>query len=122
MGSVLNLPKGPLCIVQFASQPPQSNSTMEQENPALEAILAEIATHLPAKIASQIYAQRALRIYSEDLLYIVKPAEYRYWTRAAALSDADAILAEHQEGDNEDYIEPSLAGRSSSPSRALHAA
>jgi hypothetical protein len=39
--------------------------------------------------------RRQLRIYGDDDLFVVKPAERRYWTETAGLNDADLILADH---------------------------
>jgi len=39
--------------------------------------------------------RRQLRIYDENALFILKPSEVRYWTRAAGLNDGDAVLADH---------------------------
>jgi len=39
--------------------------------------------------------RRQLRIYSENDLFVLKPAEVRCWTRTAGLNDADVILADH---------------------------
>lgn len=39
--------------------------------------------------------RRQLRIYTENDLCILKPAEARYWTRTAGINDADVILADH---------------------------
>jgi hypothetical protein len=38
--------------------------------------------------------RRVLRIYGAEDVYIVKPADQRYWTRSRALNDADAMIAE----------------------------
>ena len=43
--------------------------------------------------------RRHLRLYVDDDLFVVKPSEHRNWTRIAALNDADAILADHWNGE-----------------------
>ncbi len=60
----------------------------------LDLLLAHIAEHLPQKIAENIYTRRVLRIYEGDDIYVVKPAQRRYWSRSAGLNDADGILGE----------------------------
>ena len=47
--------------------------------------------HLP-----YLNERRAIRFYKGDVLTVLKPAEWRYWTVAAGLNDADAILADHR--------------------------
>jgi hypothetical protein len=39
--------------------------------------------------------RRQLRIYGAYDLFVVKPAEVRYWTRTMGLNDADVILSDH---------------------------
>jgi hypothetical protein len=39
--------------------------------------------------------RRQLRIYGDEDMFILKPAEIRYWTATAGLNDADVILADH---------------------------
>jgi len=47
--------------------------------------------HLP-----YLTERRAIRFYQGDVLTVLKPAEWRYWTVTAGLNDADAILADHR--------------------------
>ncbi|MEA2206528.1 MAG: hypothetical protein QOE77_3304 [Blastocatellia bacterium] len=123
--SVLEVGDAPLRVVKFTPHGAGTQTILDEPESGqeLKSVLASIAHELPAKIANQIYATRLLRIYSGESLYVVKPAEYRYWTLAAALNDADAILAEHQEEDDDsDYLEPDIAGRPPRPHEAVHTA
>jgi len=123
--SPLAVGDAPLRVVRFSTRPTGTLPIADEPEDGLElqAVLARIARELPARIASGVYAERWLRIYAGEVLYVVKPAEYRYWTLAAALNDADAILAEHQEDEHDaDYLEPPVAGRSPRPHQAVHTA
>jgi hypothetical protein len=121
--ATLNVGNAPVRVIKFFSaaaansgSDPADKSIPTQE---LQAVLANIAGQLPVKLAHQVYAQRVLRIYLGEVLYIVKPSEYRFWTPSAALSDADAVLAEHQEDDDEsNYLD---ATATSGPPRAFQA-
>jgi type I restriction-modification system DNA methylase subunit len=120
--AALDVGNAPVRVVKFTSQGAESGDAIKAERiPAqeLEAVLGNIASQLPAKLAHQVYGQRVLRVYSGEVLYVVKPSEYRFWTPSAALSDADAILAEHQENDDEsNYVDAFAA---SGPPRAVQA-
>lgn len=48
-----------------------------------------------SEVPPYLNERRQLRIYGDRDLYIVKPAEVRYWTRTAGLNDADIVLADH---------------------------
>lgn len=52
-----------------------------------------------AEPAPYLNERRHLRLYVDDGLFVVKPSEHRNWTRIAALNDADAILADHWNGE-----------------------
>jgi hypothetical protein len=95
--NIIRIDDSPLQIVQFSfvsatDHKPIVDITKAQE---LREILRRIAEQLPQKIADQIYTRRDLRIYSGQDIFIVKPAQKRYWSRSAGLNDADLILSEH---------------------------
>jgi hypothetical protein len=97
VADVLNCSKAPLQVVKFSMTSNPSHrpavQTVEIEN--LEAVLQGIARQLPQRIADRVYTRRNLRIYAGDDLYVIKPAQRRYWSRSAGLNDADMIIAEH---------------------------
>ena len=105
VADVFNISKAPLQVVKFSIVSNPSHrpvvQTVEIEN--LEAVLEGIARQLPQRIADRVYTRRNLRIYAGDDLYVVKPAQRRYWSRSAGLNDADMIIAEHL-GTNRDSI------------------
>ena len=63
----------------------------------IEDVLGRMATHLQMDVANNLYVQRDLRVYDTDGFWIIKPAEARLWSQAAALNDADLIVQEHLE-------------------------
>jgi hypothetical protein len=97
VADVIEVSNSPLHVVKFSFLPAPEpehiiKTTQAQE---LKAVLNRIAEHLPQQIADQIYTRRDLRIYTGQDIYIVKPAQKRYWSRSAGLNDADLILSEH---------------------------
>jgi len=64
---------------------------------ALDRVLDQIAEVLlnQGQSTDPVYTRRHLRVYGPGEVYIVKPAQVRFWTRSAGLNDADAVLAEH---------------------------
>jgi len=69
----------------------------EVEVTGADGILNGIAQDLRAEVAQNLYVQRDLRVYDGQSFWIIKPAERRLWTEAAALNDADAVVREHME-------------------------
>ena len=96
VADVFNVNKAPLQVVKLSIVPAPGREPVVQTVPSqeLEPILKRIADQLPLKIAERIYTRRDLRIYIGEDIYIVKPAQRRYWSRSAGLNDADTILAE----------------------------
>jgi hypothetical protein len=48
-----------------------------------------------AHVPPYLNERRQLRIYTENAVVILKPAEVRYWTRTVGLNDGDVLLADH---------------------------
>lgn len=90
----------PLQVIRFGvvSVPGRSPSIQVNSGQALDDVLGRIATQLPTTIADTVYTRRNLRIYVDNDYYIVKPSQRRYWSRYAALNDADTIILEQMKG------------------------
>jgi hypothetical protein len=97
LADVIEVNQSPLQVVKFSFLPAPGREhivriTQVQD---LKEVLSRIAEQLPQQIADRIFTRRDLRIYSGQDIYIVKPAQKRYWSRSAGLNDADLILSEH---------------------------
>lgn len=68
--------------------------TIRHDAARLEELSGALADLLAQPIGDVAYARCTLRAYADAAVVIAKPAQRRYWTEAAALQDADAILAE----------------------------
>ena len=60
----------------------------------IDELLGRISTHLRGMVAENLFVQRDLRVYDERTVWIIKSAEDRLWSEAAALYDADLIVGE----------------------------
>ncbi|MBF0871781.1 HsdM family class I SAM-dependent methyltransferase [Gluconobacter japonicus] len=84
--------------VRFVMAPggPADVPIVRDGNPAeLQALSALLRGQLEADIPPYLNERRQMRLYGPEDLFILKPAEIRYWTRTAGLNDADIILADH---------------------------
>ena len=90
----------PLQVVRFGLVPVPGRIPPIQvvAGQALDDVLGKIALQLPTRIADTIYTRRNLRIYTGSDFYIVKPLQRRYWSRSAALNDADIFISEQMRG------------------------
>ena len=86
----------PLQACRFTMGPttgePSVHHTLLQDS---DALLDQISVDLKYEVADNLYIQRDLRVYDGTNLWVIKPSEDRLWSEAAALSDADLIVAEH---------------------------
>jgi hypothetical protein len=102
--TVFSMPSSALQIAQFRLANRDADDTRDNslgvpvdrsQVPAeADALLNEIETELHAQITEDAFARRTLRIYRGDEFFVAKLAQRRYWTKSAALYDADAIIAE----------------------------
>jgi N-6 DNA Methylase len=97
VADVIEVSRASLQVVKFSFLPTPGREYVVQTTQAqtLKVILNQIAEQLPQQVADRIFTRRDLRIYSGQDIYIVKPAQKRYWSRSAGLNDADLILSEH---------------------------
>ena len=80
----------------MASGKPVPFPTIHHGNPVdLTSLISLLQGTLDANIAPYLNERRQLHLYGASDLYVVKPSETRYWTRTAALNDADRILSDH---------------------------
>ena len=100
MTATLCLPpsEAPLRACYFRMrQPVGETSVAEVRLDDIEDIFTSMADNLQREVANNLYVQRDLRVYDTDGFWIIKAAEARLWSQAAALNDADLIVQEHLE-------------------------
>jgi len=97
---IFEMKTAPLQVIRFGvvAIPGRIPSIQVVTEQALDNVLGKIATQLPTRIADTVYTRRNLRIYVDNDYYIVKPSQRRYWSRYAALNDADTIISEQMKG------------------------
>jgi type I restriction-modification system DNA methylase subunit len=92
--------KTPMLAVKFSLNMLDAEMTDIQEevaNDEMRQVLSNLSKLSIERVLGRMYHRRNFRIYAdgdEDTLYMVKPSEVRYWTIAAALSDAEETLAD----------------------------
>ncbi|MCD4726102.1 MAG: SAM-dependent methyltransferase, partial [Pirellulales bacterium] len=95
---VFDLPgECPLQVVKFTivSRSSRVSNVRVVARQEYGSLLDRIAKNLPDKIAADVYTRRNVRFYGPGEVYLIKPAQVRFWTRSAGMNDADAVLAEH---------------------------
>ena len=94
---IFNIPDAPLQVVNLNLVPSSESAELVSwsDQHELSDVLHRIHEELPGEMAAHLSIRRNLRIYVPKGLYILKPAQRRFWTESAGLADADAIIGEH---------------------------
>lgn len=64
------------------------------EMPEIENITPYLGQLLQRQHGSRLFINRILRIYKQNVIFMIKPDQKRYWLRSIALRDADETLAD----------------------------
>lgn len=57
-------------------------------------LLKQIDDYSYEKHSESIYFRKVIKYFDEDTIYLIKPNEKRFWSRSAAMTDADEIVFE----------------------------
>jgi hypothetical protein len=66
--------------------------TPQIEFPKEEAVIPYLDELLHRRHGSRLFINRILRIYEQNVIFMIKPNQKRYWLRSIALRDADETL------------------------------
>lgn len=79
--------------VHFNADQAADTVTTDQA-PAIHETLKAIDANTYQKYSESLYFRKFVRFFTGDCVYILKPNQKRFWSRAQALNDADEIIAE----------------------------
>lgn len=86
-------------LAMVAGPPGPTGIVRDGANSDLERLPQILRDEIRATSSPYLHERGNLRLYDREEAFIVKPIETRYWTRTAALNDADAILGDHWRND-----------------------
>ena len=84
---------GPLRVVSIRLKPGRGSRRIDSSK-VLDEVLAELSTLLWQRDGVNVYRRRHMRVFEDDAVHIVKPAQLRFWTPSTAFHDADEALAQ----------------------------
>ncbi|WP_235907799.1 N-6 DNA methylase [Siccirubricoccus phaeus] len=86
----------PLRVIRFLLEARQGPPTVEviPVEGELTDVLDRIGRRLDVRLGSALVGGRELRVHGPNEIVVIKPAARRFWMPAAALEDADAVVAE----------------------------
>jgi len=93
---VFNTPKSPLRVVKLAYEKAQGqdDGVSIKKIDRLTSVLNELADNLKAEIGDNLAVRRSLHIYQGTDIYVLQPAERRYWSPSAGRNEANRIFQE----------------------------
>jgi type I restriction-modification system DNA methylase subunit len=93
---ILDIANTPLQVVKFSiiTYPGREQVVQTIQADDLITVLKSIAKQLPSKLADRVFTRRNLKVYVGENIYIIKPCQFRYWSRSAGLNDANDIISE----------------------------
>ncbi len=94
--SVFDIPEStPLNVVILHFNSEQKPATIhEHQSNEINQVLQELERYTYQEHSESIYYRKFLRYYNDDIVYLVKPNEKRFWSRSMGLNDADEITLE----------------------------
>ena len=83
-----------LAVVRLRLCSCQESTEYEEQDLPLSEALAAVSMAMNTELPGNLYQLGSLRVYAGDDLYLVKPNRMRFWTRTAALVDAEQIVVD----------------------------
>lgn len=87
-------PLAPLSIISIHFNNLNETGTVVNDNQDTDAIIRRLNRSIFKRHSESIYFRKIVKYYDNDVLFIVKPNEKRFWTEAIALEDSDSIAIE----------------------------
>ncbi|MGZ8916615.1 MAG: HsdM family class I SAM-dependent methyltransferase [Methylobacter sp.] len=87
-------PLPPIRFESFVCYPFCYGERTEIDIPSEDKIAPFLEQLLHQQIGSRLFVNRILRLYEQNVVFIVKPNQKRYWLRSIALRDADETLVD----------------------------
>ncbi len=86
----------PLNLVTIKFNKKKTNLSIEKNSNSgkLSSLLKQIDNYTYEKHSESVYFRKVIRYFDDDTIYIIKPNERRFWSRSAAMNDADETVFE----------------------------
>lgn len=93
--SIYTSPRGSLNIICLHFNKDKKHHTVHNiPKQGIKKLLKDLEEYSYTQFSQSIYFRKVIKYYKDDLIYIIKPNEKRFWSRGMALNDADEIIAE----------------------------
>lgn len=92
-------PTLPLSIISIQFNKENETGVVMTDEADVEPILKKLNEHVYEQHSESVYFRKVVKYWENDILFIVKPNEKRFWTDAIALEDSDLIAIEMIEAD-----------------------
>ncbi len=70
------------------------NTVIEKSSEKVNTLLRDINSYTYQKYAESVYFRKTVKYAVDNIVYLIKPNEKRFWSRSAAMNDADDVMLE----------------------------
>jgi hypothetical protein len=88
-------------IVLNFNQKAKKGTVQVLQDSEINQVLKDLEQFCYKEHSESIYYRKFFRYYKDDVIYLLKPNEKRFWTRSMGLNDADEIILELLTSKNE---------------------
>lgn len=81
-------------VILHLNQEQKAGTIQELQSDEINQVLKELEQYTYREHSESIYYRKFFRYYNDDVVYLVKPNEKRFWSRSMGLNDADEITLE----------------------------
>lgn len=98
VGAKLEARNDDLAVLRLTlEEEPEKAAYKEEKDKSIGDALSNIFEHIHQPLSGNFQLMPDFRIFIGKNLYLVKPAQKRFWLKSAALADADAIALDLQD-------------------------
>jgi type I restriction-modification system DNA methylase subunit len=83
-----------LVAIRFSQREQPGYIEKVSSQPEISNLLKEIDGYTYEKFSESVYFRKVVKYYNDDTIFLIKPNQKQFWSRAAAMSDADDIIVE----------------------------
>jgi hypothetical protein len=83
-----------LVAIRFSQREQPGYIEKVSSKPEISNLLKEIDGYTYEKFSESVYFRKVVKYYNDDSIFLIKPNQKQFWSRAAAMNDADDIIVE----------------------------
>ena len=83
-----------LTAIHFTNEYKAGHVHIFSNSTELTKLIRKIDKYSYKKYSASVYFRKVVKYYKEDIIYIIKPNQKRFWSKSQAMQDSNSILLE----------------------------